>query len=79
MFEPEPKIFAACPVILAKSHMTEAIGSLFGGELIGKITALIKQGLADAPAILAALQAAGVTLPPLVLVLINALLEIEKA
>lgn len=79
MSEPEPKIFAACPVILAKSHMTEAMGSLFSENLISKITAMIKQGLADAPAILAALKTAGVALPPLVGVLINALLEIEKA
>ncbi len=68
---------AALPADATSDQFVAALAALpTVGPFIQQVIALIKQGLANLPAILAALQALGIVLPPWATVIIQLLLLI---
>jgi hypothetical protein len=69
---------ATCPHAEAKAAIEASLGALFDGTFLQKVKDLIASGLTELPAILSALTAAGVALPPWATLVINLLLALEK-
>jgi hypothetical protein len=63
----------------AAQTVIDRLSTLFSGAFIQKVIALIKSGLTNLPAILAALKEAGITLPSWANVVIEILLAIVPA
>lgn len=63
---------------LATAAVVEKLEAAFSGQIIQKVIALIKSGMTNLPAILQALAAAGMVLPPWFSLVINILLAVVK-
>ena len=78
--EEKLKSIYALPQAQAHTAIVEALASdKTLGPVVQQIIALIKQGMRSLPAILAALKAAGVALPPWVTLIVTLLLTIIPA